>query len=59
VGLLGVPAEVPADHLSLRLELEPVYSVTKKLGFLDMEEKYIGAKRMGNWKARGVVILLK
>ena len=54
-----MPAEVPADHLSLRLELEPVYSVTKKLGFLDMEEKYIGAKRMGNWKARGVVILLK
>ena len=51
--------EVPADHLSLSPELEPIYSVTKKLEFLDMADKYIGARRMGNWKAGSVVMLLK
>jgi hypothetical protein len=59
VEIPGVPAEVPADHLGLNLKLEPIYLVTKKLEFLDMEDKNIGAKCMGNYKAGGVVILLK
>jgi hypothetical protein len=58
VGILGVPAEAPGDHLSLSLELQPIYSVTKKLEFLDMEDKHIGAKRTGTWKAGGVVIFI-
>ena len=41
MGILVVPGEAAADHVNLSHKMETIYSVTKNLEFIDIEENIL------------------